>query len=202
LPRTMVPSDAQVPALVRVRVSPAVPQELSTIRRCFSWGGAFGASQVLRRLSSGMPRPEDSGGPSHPCQNGCSCVAFGVRENPRRPQQAPFRSCTSTSGCAVTPAAYRIRCLRFAHLVRRVSTTPPWAQGSLRVDGYSLPDRDFHPARDAKLSWRDNAPAELRPTAENARNSHKSLRCGPSAPVGCYAGSLDAASGLLRRVLK
>src|SRR5215475_2843434 len=33
----------------------------------------------------------------------------------------PCRSCTSTSGCAVTPAAYRIRCLRFAHLVRRVS---------------------------------------------------------------------------------
>ena len=32
----------------------------------------------------------------------------------------PFRSCTSTSGCAVTPAAYRILCLRFAHLVRRV----------------------------------------------------------------------------------
>src|SRR5215475_11638077 len=32
----------------------------------------------------------------------------------------PCRSCTSTSGCAVTPAAYRILCLRFAHLVRRV----------------------------------------------------------------------------------
>jgi hypothetical protein len=32
-----------------------------------------------------------------------------------------FRSCTSTSGCAVTPAAYRIRCLRFVHLVHRES---------------------------------------------------------------------------------
>src|SRR5215475_6463793 len=31
----------------------------------------------------------------------------------------PCRSCTSTSGCAVTPAAYRILCLRFAHLVHR-----------------------------------------------------------------------------------
>jgi hypothetical protein len=31
-----------------------------------------------------------------------------------------FRSCTSTSGCAVTPTAYRMLCLRFAHLVRRV----------------------------------------------------------------------------------
>ena len=28
-----------------------------------------------------------------------------------------FRSCTSTSGCAVTPAACRILCLRFAHLL-------------------------------------------------------------------------------------
>src|SRR5262245_60507066 len=29
------------------------------------------------------------------------------------------RSCTSTSGCAVTPTAYRILCLRLVHLVRR-----------------------------------------------------------------------------------
>ena len=28
-----------------------------------------------------------------------------------------FRSCSSTSGCAVTPAAYRILCLRFIHLL-------------------------------------------------------------------------------------
>jgi hypothetical protein len=117
----------------------------------FSTAGTSGASQVLRRLSSCMPRPEDSGGPCHPGQYGWSCVAFGVRENPRRPQQAPFRSCTSTAGCAVTPAASRIRGRRFVHLVRRVSTTPPWTQDSLRVDGSSLPDRDLHPARDAKL---------------------------------------------------
>jgi hypothetical protein len=31
------------------------------------------------------------------------------------------------------------------------TTTPPWTQDSLRVGGYPLPDRDFHPARDAKL---------------------------------------------------
>jgi len=97
--------------------------------------GAVGASQVLVRLSSCMPRPEDSGRPAHPCQNGCSCGAFGVRYNPRRPQQAPFRSGPSPSGCALTPAAYRIRCRRFAHLVHRVSTAPPWTQDSLRVSG-------------------------------------------------------------------
>ena len=38
-------------------------------------------------------------------------------------------------------------------------TTPPWTQDSRRVVGSPLPDRDFHPARDAKLSWRDNARA-------------------------------------------
>ena len=52
---------------------------------------------------------------------------------------------------AVPPAASRIRCRRFAHLVHRVSTAPPWTQDSLRVDGYSLPDKDLHLARDAKL---------------------------------------------------
>jgi hypothetical protein len=140
LPRTMVPSDAQVPALCRVRVSPAGPQELETRRRCCSWGGAFGASHVLRRLSAGMPRPADSGGPAPPCHNGCACVACGVREHPRRPPHAPLRSCASTAGCAVPPAASRIRCRRFAHLVRRVSTTPPWAQDSLRAGGSPLPD--------------------------------------------------------------
>src|SRR4029453_6347748 len=49
------------------------------------------------------------------------------------------------------PAAYRILCLRFDHLVHRVSTSPPWTQDSIRVGGSPLPDRDFHPARDAKL---------------------------------------------------
>ncbi len=38
-----------------------------------------GASRVLRRLSSCMPRPEDSGGPPQPCRIGCFCVAFGAR---------------------------------------------------------------------------------------------------------------------------
>jgi hypothetical protein len=32
-----------------------------------------------------------------------------------------------------------------------IALTPPWTQDSLRVGGSPLPDRDFHPARDAKL---------------------------------------------------
>ena len=30
-------------------------------------------------------------------------------------------------------------------------TTPPWTQDAIRVGGSPLPDRDFHPARDAQL---------------------------------------------------
>jgi hypothetical protein len=39
--------------------------------------GASGASHVLRRLSSCMPRPEDSGGPAPPRPYGGAHVAFG-----------------------------------------------------------------------------------------------------------------------------
>ena len=60
------PRRAEVPALFRVRVSPSVSQELYTRHRRFPRAGAYGASQVLRRLSSCMPRPEDSGGPPPP----------------------------------------------------------------------------------------------------------------------------------------
>jgi len=46
-------------------------------RPTFSTAGTSGASQVLRRLSSCMPRPEDSGGPAPPCQDGGARMAFG-----------------------------------------------------------------------------------------------------------------------------
>ena len=87
-------------------------------RPSFSTAGTSGASQVLRRLSSCMPRPEDSGGPAPPRHSGGARVAFGGVKT-LGVRNKPCRSCTSTSGCAVTPTAYRMLCLRFAHLVRR-----------------------------------------------------------------------------------
>jgi hypothetical protein len=87
-------------------------------RPTFSTPGTAGASQGLRRLSSCMPRPEDSGGPAPPRHSGWARVAFGSVQTLGVRSQ-PCRSCTSTSGCAVTPTAYRMLCLRFAHLVRR-----------------------------------------------------------------------------------
>ena len=104
--------------MFRVRVSPSVPQELYTIFQGFPRPGASGASQVLRRLSSCMPRPEDSGGPAPPCPVGWARVAFGSVQT-LGVRNKPFRSCTSTAGDAAPPAAYRMLCLRFVHLVHR-----------------------------------------------------------------------------------
>jgi hypothetical protein len=76
------------------------------------------------------------------------CEAVPALQGARSPLRPP--------GCAVDASP-----LLFAACS---TTTPPWTPDALRVDGYSLPDRDFHPARDAKLSWRDNAQAEARVT--------------------------------------
>jgi hypothetical protein len=84
----------------------------------FSTAGTSGGSQVLRRLSSCMPRPEDSGGPAPPCHVGWARVAFGGVQT-LGVRNKPFRSCTSTSGDAAPPAASRMLCLRFVHLVHR-----------------------------------------------------------------------------------
>ena len=80
--------------------------------------GASGASQVLRRLSSCMPRPEDSGGPAPPRQSGWARVAFGSVTT-LGVRNKPLRSGTSTAGDAAPPTAYRMLCLRFVHLVHR-----------------------------------------------------------------------------------
>jgi hypothetical protein len=99
---------------------PSVPQELSTMPYRYLRTGAAGVSQVLRRLSAGMPWPQASGGPPPPRPCGGARGAFGSVHT-LGGRHEPFRSCPSTSGCAVTPTAARIRCRRFAHLVRRES---------------------------------------------------------------------------------
>jgi hypothetical protein len=65
-----------------------------------------------------MPWPEDSGGPAPPRHVGWARVAFGSVKT-LGVRNKPFRSCTSTSGDAAPPTAYRILCLRFVHLVHR-----------------------------------------------------------------------------------
>jgi hypothetical protein len=74
-----------------------------------------------------MPRPVDSDGPPPPFHIGGfvlpSCLFKHSASATIR-----FRSCTSTSGSATSPTAYRILCLRLAHLVRNLMAAPPWTQ--------------------------------------------------------------------------
>ena len=83
-----------------------------------------------------MPRPVDSGGPSHPRPRGCSRVAFGVREHPRRPQQAYFEAVPALQGTRLPlrPTGFSVYAssILFAVLT---ATTPPWTQDSIRVGG-------------------------------------------------------------------
>jgi len=84
----------------------------------FATAGTSGASQGLRRLSACMPRPEDSGGPAPPRHGRWARVACG-RVQSLGVRHQPLRSCPSTSGDAAPPAAYRMLCRRFVHLVHR-----------------------------------------------------------------------------------
>jgi len=77
--------------------------------------GAGGASRVLQRLSSCMPRPEDSDGPPHPSHTGCFVLSSSTLKLSTSATSL-FRSCTSTSGSALSPTAYRILCVRLPPL--------------------------------------------------------------------------------------
>jgi hypothetical protein len=58
------------------------------------------------------------------------------------------------------------------------STTPPWTHDAIRVGGSPVPDRDLHPARDAKLAWRENAGAHPLPEAEaTEERTLEAVRC-------------------------
>ncbi len=73
------------------------------------------------------------------------CVkTLGVRNKRLSKLYQHFRGHGSPCGLQDTRSTLRPSC-------SPCPTTPPWTQDSLRVGGYSLPDRDFHPARDAKL---------------------------------------------------
>ena len=117
----------------------------------FSTAGTSGASQGLRRLSSCMPRPEDSGGPAPPCQDGGARVAFGsVKTLGVRHSHVEAVPALQGARSPLRPPGYAVDASSI--LFARIETpTPPWTQDSLRVGGSPLPDRDFHPARDAKL---------------------------------------------------
>ena len=65
-------------------------------------------------------------------------------------------------------------------------TTPPWTPDSIRVGGYPFPDRDLHPARDAKLAWRDNARRQARRVA-GATQARRLFAVACKPLLGCWA---------------
>ena len=67
-------------------------------------------------------------------------------------RQLAFRSCTSTSGIAVSPAAYRILCLRLAHLVRHLFSIDRSSGVRLSAIGTGFPGRSSFPANTSASS--------------------------------------------------
>jgi hypothetical protein len=117
----------------------------------FSTAGTSGASRVLRRLSSCMPRPEDSGGPAPPRHVGWARVAFGsVKTLGVRNRHVEAVPALQGTRLPLRPTGYAVYASSI--LFARIETpTPPWTQDSLRVGGSPLPDRYLHPTTNAKL---------------------------------------------------
>lgn len=80
--------------------------------------GVEWASQVLVCISSYMPRLVNSAGPSHPCLYRMILYCLRCTLQPSASGTCLFRSDASTSGSAVSPAAYMILCVRFVWVVR------------------------------------------------------------------------------------
>jgi hypothetical protein len=98
--------------------------------------GVRWASQVLVCISSYMPRLENSAGPLHPRLYRMLLCCLRRALQPSATETSSFRSDTSTSGSAVSPAACMILCVRFACFVRPGPPgTPPQTQHSIRVGG-------------------------------------------------------------------
>jgi len=150
---------AAVPAWCRLRVSPAVPPERSPILRGFHSQEPLGpptCCDASLPACHGLWTPADL--PSLATADGlvvpAGCVhTLGIRQShvdavPALPgTRLPLRP----PGCSVYASSIVCAMLK--------TTTPPWTHDAIRVGGSPLPDRDFHPARDAKLAWRENAHA-------------------------------------------
>ena len=97
--------------------------------------GASGASQVLRRLSSCMPRPEDSGGPAPPRHIGCARVAFGsVKTLGVRNSHVEAVPALQGARSPLRPTGYSVYASPILFAASTL-TTPPWTQDSIRVGG-------------------------------------------------------------------
>ena len=131
----------------------------------FSTAGTSGASHVLRRLSSCMPRPEDSGGPPPPrLVGGCvwpsgafkpSASAIAVSK-----LSQPFRVRGHPCGLQDTLSPLRPSCSPRVPSRRRHGRTTRYGWGAT-----PCPTGTFTLLETPSLSWRDNARPQARETA-------------------------------------
>ena len=113
----------------------------------FSTAGTSGASQVLRRLSSCMPRPEDSGGPPPPRLIGWARVAFGsVKTLGIRNSLVEAVPALQGARSPLRPTGYSVYASPILFAVSSL-TTPPWTQDSIRVGGYPLTRQGLSPCK-------------------------------------------------------
>ena len=117
--------------------------------------GALRVSQVLKRFSPYMPRPSTPAESPASCLYRCSLIGFQSIYTVALRFDNVTRLYSFRDG-ATPLTACMIPCVRLHCVVRfffpRLLSAPPQCQHSVRVVGYSLPGRDFHPARNAKLS--------------------------------------------------
>ena len=134
-----------------------------------------------------MPRPEDAGGPAPPGHIGCAHVAFGSVHT------LGVRHGHGEAVPALQGARSPLRPTGYAGYASPIlfaacpTATPPWTQDSLRVGGEPLPDRDLHPASDAKLvlareRWASGAPGSGSAADAVRRRLHAVVRL-----LCCYA---------------
>jgi hypothetical protein len=150
--------------------------------------GAEGAAHVRRRLSAGLPRPADAGGPAPPRPGGGAGVACGGRAHPRPPPPAPCRSGPRPAGDAAPPAAARRRGRRLGHLGR---PDPPHdaAMDARRATGgwLTLPRPGLAPCQRRQACLGAGTPGV---SCGWKRARRRSGRCKPSAPRPCSSKPL------------
>ena len=127
--------------------SPGFPLRVSIpayLTAAFPQPGTSGASQVLRRISSCMPQPEDSGGHPHPHPDGCFILASGTLKP--SPSAIRISKLYQLSGHTVAPTAYRILCVRFTSFVRQHDTSGSAVGATLDTGGWlALPRSGLSP---------------------------------------------------------
>jgi hypothetical protein len=117
-----------------IALSPGFPLRAVYHTTAFPQPGASRASQVLQRISSCMPQPEDSGRLPHARLAACFLLASGYVKTLAFCHKLVSKL-YQLSGHAVAPTACRILCVRFTCLVRLLLLPPPQAQHSIRVGG-------------------------------------------------------------------